>query len=150
MIDRKVFAFEMTVLRDRFGRRDMTDETIARYLDFLDPLMETAEFQAASRAVFNRDTFWPSPQRFVEAIRGDPKQEAVKEWDRLLEAASKGQPGELSEAGKAALRAVGGWSRVAYAQDGSLPALRRSFLDSYGAKTAPEPMSLPGEPELAR
>ena len=93
MIDPRVFAFEMTVLRDRFGRRDMTDETIARYLDFLDPLMTTEEFKAAAREVFNRDTFWPSPQRFLDAVRGDPKRLAEEAWTAMLEHAKRGDEG---------------------------------------------------------
>lgn len=50
--------------------------------------------------------------------------------------------GARSDAGKAALRAIGGWSRVAYAQEGALPAIRKAFLETYADQSAPGPQPL--------
>lgn len=154
MIDPRVFAFEMTVLRDRFGRRDMTDETIARYLDYLGPLMTTEEFKAAAREVFNRDTFWPSPQRFLDAIRGDPKRLAEEAWAAMLEHAKRGEYPALEtlpEVTRAALKAVP-LREIMYADsDIKLARLKREFTEAHqhaaGAQVGP--LALPSAPELA-
>lgn len=153
MIDRKVFAFEMTVLRDRFGRRDMTDETIARYLDYLGPLMTTEEFKAAAREVFNRDTFWPSPQRFLDAIRGDPKRLAEEAWMAVLDHAKRGEYPPLDtlpEATRAALKAVP-LREVMYADsDIKLARLKREFTEAHqhAAGAQAGPLALPSASEL--
>lgn len=151
MIDPRVFAFEMTVLRDRFGRRDMTDETIARYLDYLGPLMTTEEFKVAAREVFNRDTFWPSPQRFLDAIRGDPKRLAEEAWTAMLEHAKRGEYPALDalpEATRAALKAVP-LREIMYADtDIKLARLKREFVDAHQHAVAPSagPLALPAAP----
>lgn len=154
MIDPRVFAFEMTVLRDRFGRRDMTDETIARYLDYLGPLMTTEEFKAAAREIFNRDTFWPSPQRFLDAIRGDPKRLAEEAWTAMLEHAKRGEYPALEtlpEATRAALRVVP-LREIMYADsDIKLARLKREFTEAHqhAAGVQVGPLALPAAPELA-
>jgi len=153
VIDRKVFAFEMTVLRDRFGRKDMTDETIARYLDYLDPLMNTSEFQAAARVVFNEDTFWPSPARLLAAVRGDPKRHAESAWAAMLEHAKRGEYPALDalpEATRAALKAVP-LREIMYADsDIKLARLKREFTEAHqhAAGAQAGPLALPSAPEL--
>ena len=112
MIDKTAFAAEMTILQDRFNRRDMTPETVARYLDFLNPLMTTEEFCVAAREVFNRDTFWPSPQRFLEVMRGEPRVIAQASWERLLGGARQGKLPDLSDVERDALKVVGGFVAI--------------------------------------
>lgn len=153
MIDKTVFAAEMTILRDRFGRRDMTAETIARYLDFLDPQLTTEQFQAAAREIFNRDTFWPSPARFLEAIQGNPKAMADEAWSSILEHAKRGAYPELATLPppvRAALKAVP-MREIMYADtDFKLSRLRKDFSEAYtraAAKLAGDRPALEAPPE---
>lgn len=142
-IDRSVFTREFTLLLERFGR-DPHPLMTQRYFEYLNAHLDTTQFEVAARAIFAEDAYWPAPIRFLHAAKGDPAQLARQEWDRLLEDAAKGQLAPLSEAGKAALRALGGWATVAYADQGRLPSLRKAFLESYGdqGQTAPAPDQL--------
>lgn len=129
-IDRTVFTREFTLLLERFGK-DPHQLMTARYFEYLDARLTTPQFEQAARIIFAEDQFWPAPIRFIHAAKGDPHQLARQEWDELLTAAAQGQLANLSPAGQRALRAVGGWRSIAFAQDGALPTLRRAFLDSF-------------------
>lgn len=132
MLDDVVFAAEMTLLEDRFGRRPLTTETKVRYYEFLNQSLTTQEFQAAAREIFNRDQFWPSPSRFVEAARGNPKERAVSEWGQLM-IALRDNPAELplTDRGRAALKAVGGYRALMEATDYGMEKLHKRFLEAY-------------------
>jgi len=135
MLDRTVFLREMALLADRFGR-DASPETIGRYYDTLRERVSTSEFEAAARFVFDNDSFWPSPARFVEVARGNPKEEAEREWRVLLDSCTRGDRGVLlSPDGAAAMRAAGGWNAVAYCgDDHDLARRRREFIGEFVAR----------------
>ncbi|MFA5594871.1 MAG: hypothetical protein WDA15_06280 [Trueperaceae bacterium] len=148
-IDRTVFTREFTLLLERFGR-DPHPLMTQRYFEYLNARLTTSEFETAARKIFEQDQFWPAPVAFLHAAKGDPAQLARQEWDALIESAAKNELAELSEAGKKALRALGGWSTVAYADQARLPSLRRAFLESYGdqgpAQVPHEALQLEGTP----
>lgn len=147
MIDDVVFVTEMTILRDRFGRQNMTAETIARYLDFLSPRMSTAEFQSAAREVFNNDTWWPSPARFLDAVRGDPKAEGAAAWDALVAAASKGDAVAVTPAMLASLRRIGVTFRdVETASEFRLGEIGKRFRADFERDSTADRTSLPVDP----
>src|SRR5690606_14667456 len=57
---------------------------------------------------------------------------AAEAWEHILDAARKGKPPQdLDPPAKAALKAVGGWSAVAYCPDPYLAQRRAKFLDAY-------------------
>lgn len=148
-IDRTTFTREFTLLLERFGK-DPHALMTARYFEYLNARLTTPEFETAARRIFEEDQFWPAPVRFLHAAKGDPQQLARQEWDALIERAAKSELAELSDNGKRALRALGGWAAVAYADQARLPSLRRAFLESYtstGAEPAPhEALQLEGTP----
>src|SRR5690625_6757466 len=82
--------------------------------------------------MFENDTYWPSPLRFVEAARGNPAQLAGSEWDQLM-IALKENPAELpvTDRGRAALKAVGGYRALMETTDYSLESLRKRFQGAY-------------------
>lgn len=156
MIDPVTFAAEMTILQNRFpGARNMPKEVIARYLDYLEAHLTTSEFVAAAREIFNQDTFWPSPARFVEIIQGNPKQMADDAWTAMLEHARKGsypQLATLPAPTRAALKAAP-LREIMYASEFELNRLKREFVDAYQRATGtsdtkalpePEPLAIEG------
>lgn len=160
MIDPVTFAAEMTILQNRFpGARNMPKEVIARYLDFLGERLTTQEFVTAAREIFNQDTFWPSPARFVEAVQGNPKQMADDAWATMLEHARKGTYPELATLPtptRAALKAAP-MREIMYAtSDFELNRLKREFVDAHQRATGttdthalpepvkPEPLTIEG------
>lgn len=131
-IDDVTFAAEMTILRDRFGRRDMTQETIARYYDYLADRMTTEDFTRAARLIFNKDTFWPAPVRFLEAIKGNPGADSEAAWNALLSAATMGDHKAVTRPQLAALRAAGVTFRdVETANDARLAGIGKRFRAEY-------------------
>jgi hypothetical protein len=148
VIDDITFAGEMTILQDRFGRRDITSETLARYYDYLSPRMNTETFTVAAREIFNRDTFWPSPLRFLEVLKGNPKALADDAWSRLIAAASKGAHPLLSDIEERALSAVGGFREIMYAEGNyKQDQLRKQFVGAY-AREAEGQLERVSHPEL--
>lgn len=141
-IDPAVFAAEFTLLKERFNRRDLTSETSARYLDFLDARMSTAEFQAAAREIFNRDTFWPAPQRFLDAARGGAVRElAERDWTRALHLARRGiypDYDALPPAVAAAFQVVPMARIMAADEVYEQPRLKRDWLAAYTAAVGEE------------
>jgi hypothetical protein len=133
-LDRGTFIREMTLLHDRFGRTP-NEHVIARYYDTLRDRLSTREFAAAARVIFDQDAFWPAPARFIELAQGNPKDEAEREWYRLVGACSRGERTPLlSPEGAAAMRAVGGWNAVAYCEgDVPLDRKRTAFLRAFAA-----------------
>lgn len=140
MIDKPTFVAEMTILRDRFGRRDMTPETVARYLDFLGPRLTTAQFTQAAREIFNRDTFWPAPARFLEALQGgNAKELAEAAWTDMLRFARDGKYpplDSLDDATRAGLKAAP-MREIQVADDVKINRLKREFVAAHAAAQAP-------------
>lgn len=134
MIDMTTFVAEMTILKDRFGRRDMTAETIARYHDFLNPRLNTIEFQGAARVIFNKDRFWPPPQRFIDAAQGGSDTDLAEEsWQTILTLARQGTypvPHELPNEVRAALKAAP-MREIMNADDFALGRLRKDFIAAF-------------------
>ena len=134
MLDRHVFVREMTLLHDRFGRTP-NEHVIARYYDTLRDRLTTQEFEQAARFVFDQDSFWPPPARFIELAQGNARDDAEREWRALVDACQRGDRGILlSPEGAAAMRAVGGWNAVAYCEgDHNLDRKRGLFIRSFAA-----------------
>jgi len=135
MLDRVVFLREMALLADRFGR-DVSPEVIGRYFDTLRERLGTSEFEVAARFVFDHDSFWPSPARFVEVVRGNAREDAEREWQVLVDSCARGDRGVLlSPDGAAAMRLAGGWNAVAFAGgDRDLASRRREFITAFVAR----------------
>jgi len=132
VIDRAVFTREMTLLHERFGRA-VSPQVVSRYYDTLRDRLTTAEFEQAARFVFDQDSFWPAPARFIELAQGNARDDAEREWTALIDACSRGDRNVLlSPEGAAAMRAVGGWTAVAYCEGGRhLDSKRRAFVSAF-------------------
>lgn len=131
-IDRATFTKGMALLMDRFGRQ-LGTPTVAAYLEILDDELTTEEFAAAAREVFRRDTFFPSPQRFIDAVRGDPRRAAETAWQAIMRDARAGRypPLEsLPPAVRAALK-VAPMREIMSADDYQLSRLKRDFLEEH-------------------
>lgn len=137
MINKTVFTREFTLLLERFAR-DPHQLMTQRYFEYLDQHLTTPEFEQAARQIFAEDQYWPAPIRFLHAAKGDPQQQARQEWDALIAEATAGKLADLTDQGMLALRAIGGWSTVAYANQAALPSLRKAFLESYSSTPEPQ------------
>lgn len=133
MIDRTSFTRDFTLLMDRFGRQ-MSEPTIAEYFRILNAELTTPEFETACSVIFRLDTYFPSPQRFIDAARGSATENGQGEWDELVRLASKGDTNleGLSPRAVGAMRAAGGWNAIAYAEGPvALATARKRFLEAY-------------------
>ena len=135
MLTKTVYAKWMAMLHARFSRSE-NEHVIALYYDTLKDLND-ANFERAARHVFDNDQYWPTPKRFIELAHGNTREDAINEWHVLLQAcATNNTTPALTPAGIAAMRAIGGWREVAYAEgEHKQGQLKRAFLESYQAKT---------------
>jgi len=152
-IDRAVFAREMTLLAERFNRSDLSAQLRQRYFDFLDARMGSAQFEASARTIFNADTFWPAPARFLEALGLDPSSEAEEAWQLALREASSGLARPLSEydpAHAAALLEVGKNRAIGLTSEKQLPWVKREFIAAFKAHRELAQVEALGEGRKAR
>jgi hypothetical protein len=135
MLTKTVYAKWMAMLHARFAR-SQNEHVIALYYDTLKELNDT-NFERAARHVFDNDQYWPTPKRFIELANGNTREDAINEWHLLLQAcATNNTTPALTPAGISAMRAIGGWREVAYAEgEHKQGQLKRAFLESYQAKT---------------
>jgi len=144
MLNRNAFLREMGLLAERFNRT-ISELVIARYYDTLKDRLTPEEFEQAARFVFDQDSFWPAPARFIELAQGNTKDDAEREWRALLDACARGDRNLLlSPEGAAAMRAVGGWNAIAYCESPHhLEAKHRSFVQHHvGAREERELLRL--------
>jgi len=148
-INPEVLAGELEILVNRFHGHKLLDVVLDRYAQYIESHLTEEEFLLACRVIFENDTYWPSPLRFVEAARGNPAQLAGSEWDQLM-IALKENPAELpvTDRGRAALKAVGGYRALMEATDYSLESLRKRFLGAYADAGREKPVT-PVLPEAA-
>ena len=136
----------MGMLAERFGRQ-VSEPVMLRYHEILTGALSTADFERAAFEIFRDDQFWPAPARFLDAARGgNPKDLANAEWERMLAAFRHGDTdvGFLSDAGRAGLRAAGGYRAVAFAEgDAKLGAAKRAFTSAWLDQADPEQPALP-------
>lgn len=146
-INPEVLAGELEILVNRFHGHKLLDVVLDRYAQYIETHLSQDEFLLACRVIFENDTYWPSPLRFVEAARGNPKELAAGEWAQLM-IALKENPAELpvTERGRAALKAIGGFRALMEATDYSLEGLRKRFLGAYQDVERPR-VSTPVLPE---
>jgi hypothetical protein len=135
MLTKATFAKWMAALHGRFAR-DENEHVLALYYDTLKQLTNDG-FERAARHIFNNDQYWPTPKRFIELANGNTREHAINEWHTLIEACAKNNLNPaLSPAGIAAMRAIGGWREIAYAEGETKQTnLRRAFLEAYDAQT---------------
>lgn len=67
----------------------------------------------------------------LDKPRDAPNDPAAQAWDKILASARNGKPPDLDPAGRAALKAIGGWTTVAYGDERGLGILRKRYLDAY-------------------
>ena len=135
MIDHTAFGREMALLSERFNRQ-VSKPVMARYFETLNASLSTEQFEAAARTIFDHDTFWPAPVRFLEIAGVDPSSEAEAAWELALAEASRGEAQPMSAydpAHAAALTAVGKNRRIGQTNEDRLPFVKREFIAAYKA-----------------
>lgn len=145
MIDRPAFARVMGVFADRIGR-PLAPETAELYYAVLSADLETDEFLAGARVVFQVHRFntWPAPQQFIDAAR-PPAAIALAAgelFERVLAIAANAytplaertaQIAALGADVERAYRAAGGRREFENVLEADVKWLRKAFCESYQA-----------------
>jgi len=154
MLDRDAFTTEIGQLAERFNRT-VSNDMARRYYRALKS-MDTDAFMSAATLIYNSDTFWPPPNRFMEAAGLDAKTLAETAWQTALEEASSGTARPYSDyppAHATALRAVGGNTVIGRTNQDRLSFLKRDFIQAFRAHherstnpvlDTPEPVEIAG------
>lgn len=140
MIDRQVFVRELTMLCERFERA-LTEPVMARYYEILSRALTTEQFEAAAVRAFGESTFFPSPAQLIDYALGSVDDAAELEWLELMRAIQDNRRAQLTDAGRAALAAIGGsWALQSEPSD----RLRRAWLPAYVAAARAQRAALVG------
>lgn len=131
MLNKQVFAREMAILADRFGR-SVSNPVLNSYYEALSNSLTDEEFIGAAKRIFNESQFWPSPSEFVDKARGRVEDAAQLEWMEVMGGIAEDRKFTgLTPSGKAALEAVGG--RYAVRSSLDVGFIRRDFIAAYVA-----------------
>jgi len=96
---------------------------------------------AAHLADPDRGQFCPKPADVIRMIRGTAQDDALVAWQDLLsQVRSIGRNGspKLSDAQRAALDGIGGWTRLCNTDESQLGLLQRDFCAGYGSNVSME------------
>jgi hypothetical protein len=133
VIDPQVFAAEMTLLRERFGKA-LSQPVLARYYAYLSANLGTEEFQQAAIGIFNEEKFFPAPADFVHRVHGDLEHQAERQWAELMRAIKANERSALSDVGRQALEEIGGrWTIENTGTDKDLGFKRGAFIKAFKA-----------------
>lgn len=132
MIDPEVFKVEWEVLAERF-RKDHSQAIAARYYQSLSARMDTGEFRAACRVIFDRDGYFPAPEEFLSCLSKPGRSEAFDQWE-LCERVMRGDPdayGLMNDEGKRCVRLLSGAKNLRAGLESDLQWRRKEFFDFY-------------------
>lgn len=133
MIDQQVFLEEIGILMDWFNR-DFEETTLKRLHQSLSQYLTTEQFRQAACLVFEQSRFFPTVEDFVSAVKGNQEAFALQEWNICLKAASRGDTSvtdSLTEAGKLALRLIGGFSELGRTHEDELRWVKKEFINVW-------------------
>lgn len=132
MIDRDTFGDVWAILEERFGK-EHSQPTRAMYYKSLSERLTTEEFRGAARHLFDSAEFFPKPDDFVEAVRGDTETRALKSWE-TVEQVVRGfsSRDELTSEAERTVKLMGGMRQLRMTRDENWPHRRREFLKLYG------------------
>jgi hypothetical protein len=143
MIDPNVFLQHMSLLASRF-QRPVDPHVFAGYKLILDEQLTLEQFQKAVLEVFRADTFFPTPERLIDAGLGDLTALAQAQWCEMLAAARADRRSEIDQFARAAVNEMGGTSVVRQLGDhNQLLRVRSEFVAAYTrhARAARQPLA---------
>lgn len=129
---------------------EMLDELAGYYNKTITPFAKKAwykrlgsqltnqQFTNAVEQAITSKQFMPTAEELLELVKGNSEIIALDEWEKCLNAASRGSSevvSSLSPAGKIALRAIGGFKKLEMSEEKDHQWLQKKFIDIY--KSAP-------------
>lgn len=144
-LDKVVFADLLDEMASYFGRT-VTPFVKKAWYKALSGKLTTEQFiQAVEHAVTTRE-FMPTAEGLLEAVKGAVGVIALEEWEKCLAAACRGDRevvSSLSEAGKVALRAVGGIHGLGQSEEKDQQWLQKKFVDIWKSVPVDQRPALP-------
>lgn len=142
MIDLKTFSNEITLLADWYGR-SFNESTLQRLYDTLNEAgMTTEEFLEACKRIFKGQRFFPIPNDFLEASRGDTEGQALKEWKVALAAikGSRQHYAKLNPVSRQAIDDLGGLTFLQNQPESDNAKLQEKFVKRWIANVGQQPV----------
>jgi hypothetical protein len=147
MIDQKTFNAQMGLLCAK-SQRAADPAVIKMYKIILDEQLTTEQFVKGAIVTFAQDTFFPTPERIIEAALGEIQEAASAQWLEMLAAAKADRRTNLDGIAKDAIAELGGTNVVRTLSDHSqLMRVRTEFISNYSrrarAARLPKAQALP-------
>jgi hypothetical protein len=145
MVDDRTFREWMDILGRHFKPLDPAVEKI--YYDYLSSLMDSETFAEACRHVLISERFMPSAEAIAAKVLQTSEDFATQEWQQVLAACRSGDRPQISNVGREALRAAGGYSALSGAGTVQQFQMSQTFF-AYYKQHAPAFMG--ARPEVSR
>jgi hypothetical protein len=140
-MDRTEFAKGMYILLSAYPEREIGQDTMDVYYEFLNHLTP-AQLEKAARRHIAKSAWFPKVSELLRAVE-DPELTVIDVWQKLIAAAETGQkPMPMDTATRAGLQAVGGWDILSLANYESLRYLFKDFKEAYLGARAQDTASL--------
>lgn len=132
-VDKELFTEYLAALAEYYNRKMPLPITKAWY-KAVGLHLTTEQFVEAFEATVVNQKYMPTPKEFLEAVASKLEPLALKEWETCLVAACRGDReavSNLSEAGKIALRDVGGIHGLGQSLEVDQPKLQKKFINAW-------------------
>lgn len=133
MINPQIFAEELTILEEWFGKQ-LTKAVRARLFSVLNEKLSDDEFKTACALIFEQNASnafnFPSAQDFISKAKGSLEELAAKDWEKVCRFDPQNPPA-LSKPGEIALKRLGGQNLIGKSTMSEVNWLRKDFEKAY-------------------
>jgi len=130
MIEQKKFEYCLDLLKQNFGR-ELTPDIKAIWYKYLSKELSDDQFFKAVQHAVLHSRFMPTPAELVEFVKGSLDDQALQEWQKIVQAVSNAQQPQVSDRALSALAIIGGIEAVGYADQFTTRNLQQKFVKQY-------------------
>lgn len=144
-VDKELFGEYLTALAEYYNRK-LLPPIVKAWYKAVGSQLTTEQFIEAFEATIFAEKYMPTPKSFLEAVASKLEPLAHKEWETCLAAACRGDReavSGLSEAGKIALRDVGGIHGLGQTLEVDQPRMQKKFIDVWKSVPVDQRSALP-------
>ncbi|NEQ64766.1 MAG: hypothetical protein F6K21_04515 [Symploca sp. SIO2D2] len=130
MLEEATFDYGMGLLKQNYDR-ELTPDIKAIWLKYLSEELSDNQFLKAVQYAVLHSRFMPTAGQLVEFAKGSLEDQALQEWQKIVQAASNAQQPQVSDRALSALAIIGGIEAVGYADQFTTRNLQQKFVKQY-------------------
>jgi hypothetical protein len=133
VVDKKLFTQLLSEMAEYYGRK-LPPAILQVWYTTIAALMSNAEFQKAFEQIIFSEQYMPTPEKFLEMVKGSSDALAHSDWELCVQAAARADRemlSDLSPQGKSALYLIGGLHKLGQAEVDRLPWIKKEFISLW-------------------